>query len=105
MRETFLPKLDHPYAPPQEKSNGQPHRGWDRSGFGTLVDVIRQQKKWLARVHHVVVFNSFATLQALLFLFQEKNLLFILTTSSQLIWAVLSKHFHRYFLIFFDLEN
>ena len=38
-----------PIAPPQEKSNGQPHRGWERSGFGTLVDVIRQQKNgWRA---------------------------------------------------------
>ena len=47
--ETFLPKLNHPYAPPQEKSNGQPHRGWERSGFGILVDVIRQQKNgWRA---------------------------------------------------------
>ena len=43
--KTFLPKLNHPYAPSQEKSNGQPHRGLGRSGFGTLVDVIRQQKK------------------------------------------------------------
>ena len=38
--KTFLPKLNHPYAPLPEKSNGQPHRGWGRSGFGTLVDVI-----------------------------------------------------------------
>ena len=36
----FLPKLNHPYPPPPEKSNGQPHRGWERSRLCTLVDVI-----------------------------------------------------------------
>ena len=34
------------------------------------------------------------------FFIYTKTLLFILTISSQLIWAVLSKHFHRYFLNF-----
>ena len=38
--KTFLPKLNHPYAPPSERSNGQPHRGWGRSRFCTLVDDI-----------------------------------------------------------------
>ena len=46
--KTFLQKLNHPYPPPPEKSNGQPHRGWGSSGFGTLVDVIRQQNGWRA---------------------------------------------------------
>ena len=36
----FLPKLNHPYPPPPEKSNGQPHRGWGRSRLCTLEDVI-----------------------------------------------------------------
>ena len=36
----FLPKLNHPYPTPPEKSNGQPHRGWERSRLCTLVDVI-----------------------------------------------------------------
>ena len=44
--EKFLPKLNHPYPAPAQKSNGQPHRGWARSGFDTLVDVIRQQNGW-----------------------------------------------------------
>ena len=46
--KTFLPKLNHPYPPPPEKSDGQPRRGWGRSGFGTLVDVICRQNGWRA---------------------------------------------------------
>ena len=44
----FLPKLNQPYPSPPQKSDGQPHRGWGRSGFNTLVDVIRQQNGWRA---------------------------------------------------------
>ena len=31
--------------------------GWGRNGFGTLVNV-RPSSKWLASVHHVVVFKT-----------------------------------------------
>ena len=37
---------------------------------------------------------------SVVFFIETKTLLFILTISSQLIWAVLSKHFLRYFLNF-----
>ena len=42
----FLPKLNHQYPPPPQKSDGQPHGGWGRNGYDTLVDVIRQQNGW-----------------------------------------------------------
>ena len=44
----FLPKLNHPYPLPPQKSNGQPHRDWERGGFDSLVDVICQQNGWRA---------------------------------------------------------
>ena len=28
--KTFLLKLNHPYPPPPQKENGQPHRGWGK---------------------------------------------------------------------------
>ena len=28
--KTFLLKLNHPYSPPPQKGNGQPHRGWGK---------------------------------------------------------------------------
>ena len=42
------PNLITQTPPPPQKLHGQPHRGWGRSGFGTLVDVIRQQNGWRA---------------------------------------------------------
>ena len=53
---------------------------------------------------HAGTRNSFATLQALLFLFKEK-LLFILTIASQFILAVLSKHFFVFFVKFFVISK
>ena len=45
----FLPKINHPYPSPPQKSNGNHIGGGEEAGeFDTLVDVIRQQNGWLA---------------------------------------------------------
>ena len=45
--KTFLHKLNRPYPPPPQKSHGQPH-----------TSKCHPSTKWLARVHHVVVFKT-----------------------------------------------
>ena len=54
----LLPQ-NHPYPPPPQTSNGHVNHlgggGWN--GFDNSVNVIHQLK-WLARVHHVVVFKT-----------------------------------------------
>ena len=47
MGKKFLPKLNRPYPPPPQKSHGQPH-----------TSKCHPSTKWLARVHHVVVFKT-----------------------------------------------
>ena len=49
LEKKFLPKLNHPYPPTPKKSNGQPHRVWGRSGFGTLAQMSSVNKMVGAR--------------------------------------------------------
>ena len=53
----FLPKLNHSYPPPPQKSHGQPHREWGKRRIWYL-SKRHPSTKWLARVHHVVVFKA-----------------------------------------------
>ena len=54
----FSPKLNHPYHLPHKSQMGNHIGGGEEAGeFDTLADVISKQK-WLARVHHVVVFKT-----------------------------------------------
>ena len=51
----FLPKLNHLYPSPRQKSNGQPHRGWGRSWRIWHLSRCHPSTKWLVRVHHAGV--------------------------------------------------
>ena len=53
----FLPKLNHPYPPPPQTSHCQPHRMWGKRRIWHL-SKCHPSTKWLARVHHVVVFKT-----------------------------------------------
>ena len=45
----FLPKLNYPYPPPTQKSNGNRIGGGEEGGeFDTLIDALRQQNRWRA---------------------------------------------------------
>ena len=56
LEKKIVTQVNHPYPSPQQKWNGQPHTGWGRREFDTLVDVIRQQNGW--RVYYGVVFKT-----------------------------------------------
>ena len=47
-----------PPTPSPTKSNGQTHMGWERSRWIWYLSRCNPSTKWLARVHHVVVFKT-----------------------------------------------
>ena len=53
----YLPKLNNPYPPPPQKSNGQPLRRWGKKRIWHL-SKCHPSTKWLTSVHHVVVFKT-----------------------------------------------
>ena len=57
IKKKFLPKLNCPYPPPQQKSHGQTHREWGKRRIWH-VSKCHPSTKWLARIHHVVVFKT-----------------------------------------------
>ena len=108
----FLPKLNHPYPTPPEKSNGQPHRGWERRRFCTLVDVImwwfsrpnfrilslkiRRWHKWKEKVQkNAQITFCGRQLFAMKLFFEEFNL--VLFAADQRAWLVLNQPRQRGF--------
>ena len=53
----FLPKLNCPYPPPQQKSHGQTDREWGKRRIWH-VSKCHPSTKWLVCIHHVAVFKT-----------------------------------------------